>query len=126
MNSTSYVSVRYFPIACLACGDNGASWAQLISQRDAKRTLAYAQEELAFIWVLLITTTVATFFIEHYKITAIPPSGAAMALGMVFGGIGRLAGKATSIFWTSLPSEGAWQPALDDKVACTALACMPV
>ena len=50
------------------------------------------QEELAFIWVLLITTVVATFFIEHYKITAIPPSGAAMALGMVFGGIGRLAG----------------------------------
>ena len=59
--------------------------------------LATAQEELAFVWVLLIATTVATFFIEHYKITAVPPSGAAMALGMVFGGIGRLAGSSPSV-----------------------------
>ena len=34
----------------------------------------------------------ATFFIEHHKFTAVPHPGAAMAMGMVFGGIGRLAG----------------------------------
>jgi hypothetical protein len=48
---------------------------------------------LALIWVLLISTVVATFFIQHYKITYIPPSGAAMALGMVYGGFAKLAGE---------------------------------
>ena len=51
-----------------------------------------SQEELALIWSLLVTTVVATFFIQRYKITYIPPSAAAMALGMVYGGIAKLAG----------------------------------
>ncbi len=50
------------------------------------------QEELALIWSLLVTTVVATFFIQRYKITYIPPSAAAMTLGMVYGGIAKLAG----------------------------------
>ena len=58
----------------------------------------FSQEELALIWVLLISTVMATFFIQHYKITYIPPSGAAMALGMVYGGFAKLAGAKFPLF----------------------------
>lgn len=68
------------------------------------------QEELALIWVLLISTVVATFFIQHYKITYIPPSGAAMALGMVYGGFAKLAGdllhRPSAYLHDSIRAEG--------------------
>lgn len=63
-----------------------------------------SQEELALIWSLLVTTVVATFFIQRYKITYIPPSAAAMTLGMVYGGIAKLAGD----HHTALPLCSSW------------------
>ncbi|KAK9915576.1 hypothetical protein WJX75_001018 [Coccomyxa subellipsoidea] len=58
---------------------------------------SYVSEELALIWSLLVTTVVATFFIQRYKITYIPPSAAAMTLGMVYGGIAKLAGLTATL-----------------------------
>ena len=89
----SYVSVgSLHPVDLVACDAPHPLSQQALQWCDQRHRRHALQEELAFIWVLLITTVCVTFFIEHHKITAIPPSGAAMALGMVFGGIGRLAG----------------------------------
>lgn len=51
------------------------------------------QEELALLFFLLLAAVVATFFIQHYKLTWLPPSAAAMSLGILGGGIAWLMGK---------------------------------
>ncbi len=51
------------------------------------------QEELALLFFLLLAAVVATFFIQHYKLTWLPPSAAAMSLGIIGGGIAWLMGK---------------------------------
>jgi hypothetical protein len=53
------------------------------------------QEGLLVVWLLLILTVVATFFIQRHKLTAIPPSAAAMAIGIVVGVIVTTAGIQT-------------------------------
>ncbi|KAK9809257.1 hypothetical protein WJX72_012251 [[Myrmecia] bisecta] len=57
----------------------------------------YVSEELMLVWCLLIVTVVATFFIQRYQIHAVPPSAAAMALGIVCGGIVKLAGLSKTL-----------------------------
>ncbi|KAL3155429.1 hypothetical protein ABBQ38_010986 [Trebouxia sp. C0009 RCD-2024] len=52
----------------------------------------YVSEELTLVWLLLITTVLTSFFIQRYQVQFIPPSGAAMILGMVCGGIVKVAG----------------------------------
>ncbi len=51
------------------------------------------QEELTLVWLLLITTVLTSFFIQRYHVQYIPPSGAAMILGMACGGIAKAAGE---------------------------------
>jgi len=43
--------------------------------------------------LLLITTVLTSFFIQRYHVQYIPPSGAAMILGMACGGIAKAAGE---------------------------------
>ncbi len=50
------------------------------------------QEELTLVWLLLITTVLASFFTQRYHVQYIPPSGAAMILSVVCGGIAKAAG----------------------------------
>ena len=50
------------------------------------------QRELTLVWVLLIVTVIVTFFIQRYRITYIPPSGAAMVLGILVGSVMKLSG----------------------------------
>ena len=52
----------------------------------------WLQEALTLVWLLLIATVVLTYFIQRYKVTAIPPSSAAMTLGILCGGVVKLAG----------------------------------
>lgn len=54
--------------------------------------IAQVQEELTLVWLLLIATVLTSFFIQRYQVQFIPPSGAAMILGMVCGGIVKIAG----------------------------------
>ena len=56
------------------------------------RRLVLVQEELTLVWLLLITTVLTSFFIQRYHVQFIPPSGAAMVLGMICGGIAKAAG----------------------------------
>lgn len=49
------------------------------------------------VWLLLILTVVATFFIQRHKVTAVPPSAAAMAIGIVVGVIVTTAGQQSHI-----------------------------
>lgn len=51
------------------------------------------QRELTLVWVLLIVTVIVTFFIQRYRITYIPPSGAAMVLGILVGSVMKLSGQ---------------------------------
>lgn len=53
---------------------------------------SYVSEELTLVWLLLITTVLTSFFIQRYHVQYIPPSGAAMILGMACGGIAKAAG----------------------------------
>lgn len=50
------------------------------------------QEELTVVWLLLITVVVATYFLQSYRVTILPPSSSALLLGIFFGIISRLAG----------------------------------
>ena len=52
----------------------------------------FGQEELALLFFLLLAAVVATFFIQHYKILWLPPSAAAMCLGILGGGVAWLMG----------------------------------
>ena len=45
-------------------------------------------------WLLLIATVTATFFIQRWHLHYFPPSAAAMLLGMLCGGLVKLTGKA--------------------------------
>lgn len=53
---------------------------------------SYVSEELTLVWLLLITTVLTSFFIQRFHIQYIPPSGAAMILGMICGGVAKAAG----------------------------------
>ena len=55
--------------------------------------ICYAlQEEVFLLFLMLLGGVVATFFIQHYKLTWLPPSAAAMSLGIFGGGIAWLLG----------------------------------
>jgi hypothetical protein len=45
----------------------------------------HPQEELLFVWLLLIAAVVASFLILRYKLTLVTPSAAALCLGIVAG-----------------------------------------
>lgn len=83
----SYVSVRGVqPSAGTQCkravtGLNTAALNCFLLQRD-----------LLLVWLLLIATVLATFTIQRFKVTHLPPSGAAMVIGILAGGAVRLAG----------------------------------
>ena len=53
------------------------------------------QEELTLVWLLLITTVLTSFFIQRFNVQYIPPSGAAMILGMMCAGVFKVAGILT-------------------------------
>lgn len=44
-------------------------------------------------WVLLISVVVITYFIQRHRLQWVPPSSCAMLLGVLAGGISRLAGE---------------------------------
>ena len=48
---------------------------------------AFVSEELAFVWCLLAVSLIAGFLVLRYGVTALPPAGAAMVVGMLGGGI---------------------------------------
>ena len=50
------------------------------------------QTELLLLWMLLMATVVATYLIQRYHLTAVPPSGAAMVLGILAGIAAKIAG----------------------------------
>ena len=56
------------------------------------------QRELLLVWLLLVVTVVATFTIQRFRITALPPSGAAMIIGILVGGAVRLAGMSLWLY----------------------------
>lgn len=87
MNSTSYVSVRHssYNIAHCRSGRGTVFWLLTICNSS--------QEELALLFFLLLAAVVATFFIQHYKLTWLPPSAAAMCLGILGGGVAWLMGE---------------------------------
>ena len=60
------------------------------------------QRELTLVWVLLIVTVIVTFFIQRYRITYIPPSGAAMIIGILVGSFMKLSGEASDAAWIVL------------------------
>ena len=62
-------------------------------QQDQYILCLSLQTELLLLWMLLMATVVATFIIQRYRYTAIPPSGAAMVLGILAGLAVKLAGK---------------------------------
>lgn len=74
------------------------------------QAIAYVQEELTLVWLLLITTVLTSFFIQRYQVQFIPPSGAAMILGMVCGGIVKVAGNARMLPLISLSAYLALYP----------------
>lgn len=45
-------------------------------------------------WLLLIATVVATYFIQRYRVTLLPPCTAAMTMGIICGGVVKVAGAA--------------------------------
>lgn len=49
------------------------------------------------VWLLLITVVVATYFIQAYRITLLPPSSSALVLGIFFGVAGRIAGLSQTL-----------------------------
>ena len=51
-----------------------------------------SQTELLLLWMLLMATVVATFVIQRYHWTAVPPSAAAMVLGILAGIAVKVAG----------------------------------
>ncbi|GAB4823231.1 hypothetical protein N2152v2_010277 [Parachlorella kessleri] len=55
---------------------------------------SYVSEELTIVWLLLIVTVVITYFIQRHRLTWVPPSSCAMLLGVMAGGVSRLAGLA--------------------------------
>ncbi|KAK9818672.1 hypothetical protein WJX74_002819 [Apatococcus lobatus] len=57
----------------------------------------YVSRELTLVWILLIVTVIVTFFIQRYRITYIPPSGAAMVLGILVGSVMKLSGLAETV-----------------------------
>lgn len=48
-------------------------------------------------WLLLIAVVVATYFIQSYRVTLLPPSSSALLLGVFFGIISRLAGLSKTL-----------------------------
>ena len=50
----------------------------------------YVSAELTLCWALLAGCVMATYFIQKHHVHVLPPSGAAMLLGMVFGGLVKL------------------------------------
>lgn len=54
------------------------------------------QEALTLVWLLLIATVVATYFIQRYRVTLLPPSTVAMSLGILCGGVVKIAGVTSS------------------------------
>lgn len=48
-------------------------------------------------WLLLIAVVVATYFIQSYRITLLPPSSSALLLGVFFGAASRVAGLAAPL-----------------------------
>ncbi|KAA6419187.1 MAG: CPA1 family transporter: sodium ion proton, partial [Trebouxia sp. A1-2] len=64
----------------------------LVITQKTTLSLQIVQEELTLVWLLLITTVLTSFFIQRYHVQYIPPSGAAMILGMACGGIAKAAG----------------------------------
>ena len=48
------------------------------------------QEELTVVWLLLIAVVVATYLIQSYRITLLPPSSSALLLGVFFGVVSRI------------------------------------
>lgn len=44
------------------------------------------------VWLLLIATVLTSFFIQRFQLQYVPPSGAAIILGMVCGGFAKAAG----------------------------------
>ena len=53
--------------------------------------------ELLLVWLLLISTVVATFFVQRHRIAWLPPAAAAMLLGVAAGGVVRLSGLAAPL-----------------------------
>ena len=87
MNSTSYVSVRH-------SSDNNSHCRSVKGTVFRILTICNSlQEELALLFFLLLAAVVATFFIQHYKLTWLPPSAAAMCLGILGGGVAWLMGE---------------------------------
>lgn len=56
-------------------------------------------------WLLLITTVVITYLIQRHQLQWIPPSSCAMLLGVLAGGVSRLAGE-----FEQLRTRLAWLP----------------
>ena len=70
------------------------AWLPYKTLMPPTRVTGLLQEALTLVWLLLIATVVLTYFIQRYKVTAIPPSSAAMTLGILCGGVVKLAGIA--------------------------------
>ena len=49
------------------------------------------------VWLLLIAVVVATYFIQAYRITLLPPSSSALVLGVFFGVASRIAGLSQTL-----------------------------
>jgi len=67
------------------------------AKRPARPTPSFSsppplQLELLVIWLLLIGTVIATFFVQRHRVTALPPAAASMLLGVVAGFVLRVAG----------------------------------
>ena len=71
-------------------------------------------------WLLLIATVTATFFIQRWHLHYFPPSAAAMLLGMLCGGLVKLTGKAAcnDRLKTCLQASGQPHPELFCKLCC--------
>lgn len=83
--SASYVSVRAHVRLLIACLGPATVRVHHAAASLTGCMCVHPQEELLFVWLLLIAAVVASFLILQYKLTLVTPSAAALCLGIVAG-----------------------------------------